>query len=55
MQRKGIDLSESPSNPKSIYFSLLLYNKRTGITVHLNIGKYLPLDMDQKTRRLQNC
>jgi hypothetical protein len=37
MQRKGIDPSEGPSNPKSIYFFVIFYNKRAGITVHLNI------------------
>jgi len=55
MQMKGIDPSEGTSTPKSIYFLILFYNKTAGITVHLNIGKYLPLDMEQKTRRLQNC
>jgi hypothetical protein len=54
-QMKGIDPSEGLSNPKSIYFLALFYNKTAGITVHLNIGKYLPIDMEQDTRRFQNC
>jgi hypothetical protein len=54
MQRKGVDPSEGPSNPKNIYFFVLFYNKRAGITVYLNIRNYLPLDMEQKTRNLKN-
>jgi hypothetical protein len=55
MQMKGMDPSEGPSNPKNIYFLAVFYNKTVGIIVHLIIGIYLAMEMEQKTRRFQNC